>query len=183
MNNGKRGDVFYDITDGESPVRVYQGMLRTISQATGSLPLVAVDGVYGDGMEEATRQFQAQRGLPSTGRVNRATWEEAAKESGRIQEENAPSLGIRPFPNISGYCIEGGMHNNLVLLLQVVLEELSAVYDGFGEIPLTGTLDNRTMRAIRTFQEKNLITPCEYVDKTTWDALARQYNLRVMISE
>lgn len=179
MNDGK----FYDINDEEAVIRAFQEMLRLISQAEGTLPLIAVDGVYGDGMEEAVRQYQAQKKLPVTGRVDAATWNAAALDSERIRQENAPPMGITPFPDLSGYEIKCGEHSNLVLLLQIVLEALRIVYDDFGDIPLTGTLDNRTMRAIRCFQEKNFISPCDYVNKTTWNALARQYNMQVNRSE
>ncbi len=181
--NAPRGDVFYDIGDTEAAVRVYQEMLRTISQATGELPLIGVDGVYGKGTEEATRQLQAMCGLPVTGRVDRATWEAAAEKSLAIRERNTPPLGIKPFPCTAGFCIECGAHGNLVLLLQIVLEELSSVYEEFGDIPLTGTLDNRTMRAVRCFQKKNFLAENEEVNKETWDALARQYNFRIGVSE
>lgn len=175
--------IFFDINDEEAVIRVFQEMLRLISQAEGTLPLIAVDGRYGDGMEEAVRQYQTIKNLPATGRVDAETWNAAADDSARIREKSSPPLGIKPFPNLSGYEIKCGEHSNLVLLLQIVLEALSGVYDDFGQIPLSGTLDNRTMRAIRCFQEKNFICPCDYVDKTTWDALARQYNLQVNKSE
>lgn len=179
MNDG----IFYDINDDPAVIRTFQEMLRLISQAEGTLPLIAVDGKYGDGMEEAVRQYQAQKKLPVTGRVDAATWRAAAEDSERIREKSLPPLGITPFPNLAGYEIRCGEHSNLVLLLQIVLEALRIVYDDFGEVPLTGVYDNRTMRAIKRFQEKNLICPCDYVNKETWDALARQYNMQVSRSE
>lgn len=177
------GGTYFSINDEEAIIRVFQEMLRLISQAEGTLPLVAVDGKYGDGMEEAVRQYQTIKNLPATGRVDAATWRAAESDSERIRERNSPPLGITPFPNLSGYEIKCGEHSNLVLLLQIVLETLANVYDDFGTIPLSGTLDNRTLRAIRCFQEKNFICPCDYVDKITWDALARQYNMQVNKSE
>lgn len=175
--------IFYDINDENAVIRAFQEMLRLISQAEGTLPLIAVDGKYGDGMEEAVRQYQAQKKLPITGRVDAATWRAAAADSERIREQNAPPMGITPFPNLSGYEIKMGEHSNLVLLLQIVLEALRIVYDDFGEVPLTGVYDTRTMRAIKCFQQKNMLCPCDYVNKTTWNALARQYNMQVNRSE
>lgn len=179
MNDG----IFHDMNDNEAVIRAFQEMLRLISQAEGILPLIAVDGKYGDGMEEAVRQYQAQKKLPATGRVDAATWRAAEEDSARIRAANAPPLGITPFPNLSGFEIKFGEHSNLVMLLQIVLEALRIVYDGFGEVPLTGVYDTRTMNAIRCFQSKNNICPCDYVDKDTWNALARQYNLQVERSE
>ena len=179
MNDG----IFFDINDDKAVIRTFQEMLRLISQAEGTLPLIGVDGVYGDGMEEAVRQYQAQKKLPVTGRVDGATWKAAADDVARIRTQNAPPLGITPFPNLRGYEIKRGEHSNLVLLLQIVLEALRIVYDGFGEIPLTGVYDTRTMNAIRCFQSKNAICPCDYVNKETWNALARQYNLQIDRSE
>ncbi len=175
--------IFFDMNDEEAVIRTFQEMLRLISLAEGNLPTIAVDGVYGDGMEEAVRQYQAQKKLPVTGKVDAATWNAVTEHSEKIRAANAPPLGITPFPDLRGYEIKCGEHSNLVLLLQIVLEALRAVYDDFGEVPLTGVYDNRTMRAIRCFQQKNLISPCDYVNKTTWNALARQYNMQVNKSE
>ena len=175
--------IFFDKNDDEAVIRTFQEMLRLISQAEGTLPLIAVDGNYGDGMEEAVRQYQAQKRLPVTGRVDAATWNAAVADSDRIRAAAAPPIGIKPFPAILGYEIKRGEHSNHVLILQIVLNALRVVYDDLGEIPLTGVYDNRTMRAVQRFQTKNFIHPCEYVDKTTWNALARQYNLQVNKSQ
>ena len=37
--------------------------------------LLSIDGVYGPNTETAVKQFQTKVGLPSTGIVDRATWE------------------------------------------------------------------------------------------------------------
>lgn len=177
------GGIFYDINDEEAVIRVFQEMLRLISEAEGTLPMIAVDGIYGEGMEEAVRQYQAQKKLPVTGKVDAATWSAAEEQSARIREAITPPLGITPFPNLRGYEVRCGEHSNLVLLLQVMLDALRLVYDDFGEIPLTGVYDNRTTRAIRCFQQKNFLIPHDYVNKVTWDALARQYNMQVNRSE
>lgn len=181
MNTGT--DRYYDITNSADTVRTFQKMLRYISEATGNLPTIGVDGVYGSGMEAAVREFQASRGLPVTGRVDAATWRAVAEEYEALIEQNSPPLGILPFPNMCGYKIPCGERSNLVLILQIMLDALCFVYDDFGTIPLTGIYDAKTERAVKCFQRRNLMCESDCVDKPTWDALARQYNMQVDVSE
>ena len=179
MNDG----TFYDIKNEPETIRVLQEMLRMISNAHGNLPLIAVDGKYGDGMEEAMRQYQAQKNLPVTGRVDKATWNAVAEDYERIMQSLSPPMGIMPFPNLCGFRIICGERSNLVLILQIMLDALCYVYDEFGKIPLTGIFDTRTTNAIHCFQRRNFIDESDCVDKSTWDALARQYNMLVNISQ
>ena len=54
---------------------------NSAKRATEPLPqktvnrLLSIDGVYGPNTETAVKQFQTKVGLPSTGIVDRATWE------------------------------------------------------------------------------------------------------------
>ena len=175
--------IYYDINSEPDRVRMFQKMLRAVSLASGTLPPVAVDGVYGDGMEAAVRQYQAEKRLPVTGVVDPDTWRAVEADYDKYGAETSAPLGIAPFPNLCGYRIICGERSNLVLILQIMLEALCAVYDEFGTIPLTGIYDTRTTRAIHCFQRRNFIAESDCVDKSTWDALARQYNLRTNAPE
>lgn len=176
MNNG---DIFFDITNDEETVKAFQRMLRLISEASGTLPLVAVDGVYGDGMEEAVREYQAMNSLPETGQVDKATWERVARDYEALLHKTVAPGMIMPFPNILGYAVRRGERSDLVLIIQLMLSALRIIYDDFGNIPLSGIYDTKTANAIRIFQEKNLIPQHDYIDLETWNRLARQYNIYV----
>lgn len=55
-------------------VRQMQEQLNRISQNYPLIPKVTVDGVYGEGTEEAVKVFQKVFGLPQTGVVDFPTW-------------------------------------------------------------------------------------------------------------
>lgn len=172
-------NIFFDITDSEETVLAFQRMLRLISEAEGKLPLIALDGVYGDGMEEAVRQYQGLRSLPATGQVDPITWRHVAADyEALLNRTSAPGM-INPFPNLLEYAVPKGERSDLVLIIQIMLSALSAVYDDFGTIPLSGLYDTKTANAVRSFQEKNLIPQHDYIDLDTWNRLARQYNVHV----
>lgn len=65
-----------DLTIGSSgdKVRQMQAQLNRIAQAYPSIPVIAVDGKYGNNTAGAVRQFQSVFGLPSTGIVDYPTW-------------------------------------------------------------------------------------------------------------
>ncbi len=173
------GDIYFDITNDEETIKAFQRMLRLISEAGGTLPLVAVDGVYGDGMEEAVREYQQMNSLPATGEVDSMTWDRVASDYEALLESTSSPGMIMPFPNIFGYAVRRGERSDLVLIIQLMLSALRLVYDDFGNIPLSGIYDTKTANAIRIFQEKNLIPQHDYIDLLTWNRLARQYNLYV----
>ncbi len=172
-------NVYFDITDSEETVHAFQRMLRLISEAEGSLPLIALDGVYGSGMEEAVRQYQSLRSLPATGQVDPVTWRRVADDYEALLKKTAAPGMITPFPNLLGYAVPKGERSDLVLIIQIMLSALRSVYDGFGNIPLSGVYDTKTSNAVRLFQERNFIPQHDYIDLETWNRLARQYNLHV----
>lgn len=170
------GDYYFDMTDDEMTVRSFQHMLRLISEFSGTLPLIAVDGVYGEGMKNAVMQYQAEKRLPVTGAVDGVTWQSVADDYDDIRKLTSPPMTITPFPATYGYAVKRGERSDLVLLIQIMLSALKLIYDDFGNIPLSGVYDARTAAAIRKFQERNLIVPKDLIDLETWNRLAMQYN-------
>lgn len=66
----------YFLTTGSSgtPVLQLQSMLRRIAENDSDIPLIAVDGVFGNATESAVAAFQSQAGLPVNGAVGPLTW-------------------------------------------------------------------------------------------------------------
>ena len=63
-----------------------QTYLSVIAEATGTLPPITVDGIYGDNTRDAVYTFQAQNNLPVTGSVGPATWYTITKAYNEIIE-------------------------------------------------------------------------------------------------
>ncbi|MBR7032802.1 MAG: peptidoglycan-binding protein [Clostridia bacterium] len=83
---------------------------------------------------------------------------------------------ICPFPDVSGYEVKRGEHSDLVAVIQLILENLSPIYD-FGAIPLSGVMDGATEAAVRRFQAVNGMDPDGAVDLLTWNRMAEEYDL------
>ena len=66
----------YDLSIGSSgePVIMIQEQLNRIAQNYPAIPIVAVDGIYGQNTYNAVRKFQSIFGLPQSGIVDYPTW-------------------------------------------------------------------------------------------------------------
>lgn len=66
----------YNLNIGASgtKVRQLQEQLNTISEVYTAIPSVAVDGIYGEGTQNAVREFQSVFGLNKTGITDYQTW-------------------------------------------------------------------------------------------------------------
>lgn len=65
-----------DIGSSGSKVRQMQEQLNTIAESYPALPRVTVDGIFGEGTQNAVREFQRIFSLPVTGVVDYPTWYE-----------------------------------------------------------------------------------------------------------
>ncbi|MCD7782442.1 MAG: peptidoglycan-binding protein [Firmicutes bacterium] len=175
---------FYDITDETAVIGRFQEMLSQEmlscviqSEARGGRAALMPTGVWDEATRDAAAAYQAAAGLPVTGELNEATWSALARDYKRILAENARPGSISPFPYIRGYRIAEGERSDLVMILQIMMNTISVVYDELRGIPITGVYDAATAEGIRRFQYRNFIAVTDFVDRTTWDALARQYDI------
>ncbi|MBO5354585.1 MAG: peptidoglycan-binding protein [Clostridia bacterium] len=161
----------------QEAIRNLQRYLRHLSYFNDEIVEVPIDGIFGSNTEEALRAFQEMEGLPTTGRADQATWERLFEVYTDSITSKQPPRQIGHFPQIpEDYTVEVGEVQFLVNIIQNALQELSAVYDGIGEVPQTGEYDAATADAVRAFQEANGLPPTGAVDRTTWNAIADAYN-------
>ncbi len=171
---------FYDITDKTAVIGRFQEMLSYIIQNEtrgGGGAALAPTGVWDEATRDTAAAYQAATGLPVTGELNEETWSAVARDYKRILAENARPCSISPFPYIRGYKIAAGERSDLVMILQIMMNTVSVVYDELRDIKITGVYDAATAEGIRRFQYRNFIAVTDFVDRVTWDALARQYDI------
>ena len=86
------------IQQGDRGIRVehLQYMLRVLSAYIPEIPAIAVDGIFGPATQEAVRAAQRRFGLPQTGIVDDATWDEIYDQFSGI--ENASLRDVEAFP-------------------------------------------------------------------------------------
>lgn len=154
-----------------------QEMLRYLSFVRGDESLrVDVTGNYDSATEMAVRSFQAAAGLPITGVVDNATWDEIARDYSFERAMRTPVL-LRPIPDDPEYRNRPGERSDEVLMLQVVLGALRELYD-YQPVPLSGVYGGATEEAVRRVQEISGLSPTGAADRETWLRLAEDYNAR-----
>lgn len=161
-------------TNRRAEILELQNMLRLISQADGSIPLINPDGIFGPQTEAAVIVFQNDAGLPANGIVDFATWDaifRAYMNASRIVSLRP----IQPFPS-GTYEIHSGERSDIVLFIQLMLSALAIALEIFDDIKLTGIYDEVTENAVTEFQRTHDLTANGVIDRNTWDALARNYN-------
>ena len=89
------------ISPGDRGIRVehLQYMLRVLSAYISQIPSIAVDGIYGSATRSAVLAAQGYFGLPQTGTVDLATWDEIYDQFTGI--ENASFRDLESFPYTS----------------------------------------------------------------------------------
>ncbi len=154
-----------------------QRYLRQLSYDEQTIPAPPIDGIFESQTEEALREFQRLRGIPSTGSADQETWELLYDAYRASLASNSPPRPILVFPpDPAGYVVTAGSVGFPVLAIQHMLRELSYNYFGLSNIELSGIYDEQTQNAVRTFQSGNRLPVDGNVGLVTWNAIADQYN-------
>ena len=92
LQNGDTGD----------KVRQLQYMLSVLSKYIPGIPSIAVDGIFGVRTRAAVLAAQRRFGLPETGSVDAATWDEIYDQYSGIENTSLRDVEIFPSGNIQG---------------------------------------------------------------------------------
>ncbi|MBQ9783259.1 MAG: peptidoglycan-binding protein [Clostridia bacterium] len=158
-------------------VRNLQRYLRRLSYEDNDILAVPVDGIFDTRTTEALIEFQKMMGFPQTGRADKATWDALFLEYSRLRREedrqDFPEFFPKAPPN---YVTTPGESGSFITLLQFLLGELTASYDTFPLVVLSGVYDESTAAAVREFQRISLLPMTGQVNRNTWNRLAEEYN-------
>lgn len=135
-------------------VRPLQYFLAYVSQFLPSVPTVSEDGIFGPATENAVKAFQAEYGLPVTGRVDERTWDTLynaylgfVSSIPLVYREGA----VIPFP---GRVLRIGSTGEDVTVLQEYLNAVSEVYTAIPSLAVDGVFGPATERAVIAFQNQ-----------------------------
>ena len=155
-----------------------QTYLRAQGLIYGDAIIPPIDGIFDTKTKEALIDFQIRNSLEPTGIADRKTFELLYDQYLEIIENDALPNPIIPFPSYPvNYAIKRGDTSFLVAVVQYVLNEIGIIYNVFDAVEINGTYDLATENAIRSFQEINSLSPTGEVDRKTWNAISRIYNL------
>ena len=137
-----------------------------------------IDGIFDTKTKEALIDFQLRNSLEPTGIADRKTFELLYEQYLEIIESTSLPNPIIPFPSYpTNYTIKQGEKSFLVAVVQYMLDEIGTIYNVFEAVEINGIYDAATENAVRSFQEINSILPTGEVDRKTWNALSKIYNL------
>ena len=154
-----------------------QTYLRKLGYTGNAGVPVPIDGIYASVTAEAVKNFQLANGLTATGTVNKTTWDLLYGQYEQRIADELRARGIFPFPSTpENYAVSVGTRSALVAIIQLLLDELEAKYDGLDDIQIDGVYTEDTANAVRKFQAINLLEPTGKVDRRTWNRLAREYS-------
>ncbi len=156
-------------------VKVVQYYLAVIAQNLDTVPVIAIDGIFGPRTEAAVKAFQKDYGLPETGVIDERTWNDMYNVYRGIVEstpEYYTGVPVAPYP---GFVLSIGMRGNEVRLLQEYLSKLSEVYPEIPQIAVDGVFGPATRSAVMAAQQLFGLPVTGIVFALTWDAITSAY--------
>ncbi len=156
-------------------VRILQYYLAVIGAYYAAVSPVPLTGYFGEETERSVKSFQRVFGLPQTGIVDRATWNDINRAYLGIVEsvpfDDAADVALYP-----GIVLKEGMTSEYVRLLQEYLTVINSAYPNIPAVNNTGYFGPLTRQAVIAFQRQFGLNPTGLVGGPTWDAIAGLYS-------
>ena len=158
-------------------VRELQEYLRRVAWADDRIPLVGVDGIFGEETAQAVRNFQRAYGLPATGTVDKVTWQALREVERAVREYHERGEGVTVLQN-GQQQLGADSDAAQIYVLQAVLQQLYLQGDLQTPVPINGVYGEQTVRAVRQIRALGALPPQDTVDRETWNVIAALYNGR-----
>ncbi|MEG2074442.1 MAG: peptidoglycan-binding protein [Angelakisella sp.] len=157
-------------------VQAVQYYISVIGYFNDAIPLINVDGIYGNATENAVRQFQSQYGLTVNGIVDAPTWAKLQEIYGGILASLPKDFYGERAKLYPGYFLKKGLENGDVRDLQTYLSSIRGLYSSIPPLKVTGYFGDQTEAAVRAFQKLFNIPVSGTVGPATWVKLAAEYD-------
>lgn len=132
------------------PILSLQSMLRTLS-FVHDITRVVPTGMFDENTKKAVMDFQKLFNLEVTGEVDHATFMRLAEEYNNLINDRQP-LSIRIFDEDFEKINENGTDKYL-FIFQYMMKVLHNTFDNLPDVDLSGINDNKTMEAVKYYQE------------------------------
>ena len=157
-------------------VRGLQYFLAVIGAYYEAVSPLQITGEYDVQTERSVKSFQRVYGLPVTGIVDEATWDDIYRAyagiAASIPPEDAEWIPLL-YP---GFVLQEGMTNEYVRVLQEYLTYIHRTVQEIPEVRNTGYFGPVTRQAVTAFQRYAGFTPNGAVGAVTWDGIAGLYS-------
>jgi len=165
--------------EGES-VRILQEQLNRIAINFPLIPLIEVNGIYGQSTVDSVSEFQRLFILPVTGITDRATWYRVSRIYSSVKRlAEITSEGQRAAYNqqlYPGEPIRLNSRGSEVQEIQFYLQRISRFNPEVESPDLDGIFGRDTERAVISFQNAYGVTPTGIIDESDWNLLVNVYN-------
>lgn len=160
------------------PVRSLQYMLRRISYRHPFLPELQPNSRFDDRTLEAVMLFQKHFSPPVTGVVDQQTWCAIRDEWLDVERELADPRVLRGFPQRQQAAV--GENKEFLYVTQAMFQALSRLFEGVQEERIDGIHSGNSVENAMWLQERANLSPTGEMNRETWDALTRLYELFVV---
>ena len=161
------------------PVRGLQYMLRRLAEEYDFLPKLLADGVFGEETLEAVMLFQRELYPPVTGMVDIGTWNAIRERWYDAESRIAPPRPLRAFPGENSR-VNPGEEREFLILPQAMMQVLGRHLDGIRPAPANGIHSEVSAANVRWLQRASGLEETGILDRASWDALSRLYEVFVI---
>ena len=150
-------------------VMLMQRYLNAIRSRHPSIPLLTVDGVFGNRTEAAVREFQRISGLQADGIIGPITWNRI------VDEYNIAGQGStnRPYP---GNLLRVGSRGRDVSFMQECLNVIKQANASMPLLVVDGIFGSRTESAVKEFQRMCGLQVDGVIGPITWNRIMSEYD-------
>lgn len=128
------------------------------------------DGVFGPRSEQATKEWQNYKGIPTSGQIDIATWDSIVNELKVLNMiSNVPAAD-------ASYYFSQGNQSLGVYQMQMYLNEIARINPCLRPIPVDGIFGPRTTMAVQQFQYLYDLAIDGVIGAQTFDAIVNIRN-------
>ncbi len=161
-----------------NPVASLQTMLRQLCQVYDFLPVVPIDGIFGELTLEAVLRYQQEKFPPVTGIVNKEVWEAIREDYVRNQPNLEKPRVLRAFPEGED-TLSFGNETSEIALFQMMFQLLSQQIAQIKPETPSGVFTQTLKDNVIWLQEVSGLPVTGELDRQSWDRLARLYEVYV----
>ena len=154
-----------------------QKYLRFISFSDPRITRPPLDGLFGSDTLRSVTDLQRTRGLPQTGSVDKLTWDTVYDEYLALKQRLERPTTKNLFPAYpDGYEAGIGDESSFIAVVQIMLNELSLIYDGYERLNTDGRFDKATEDALKLFQAASGLDATGRLDLVSFNRLASDFS-------
>lgn len=162
--------------DSGDIIKFVQYYLAVIGEYYNDVSNVEVTGDFDQQTVDGVKSFQQVYGLPVTGIIDRATWNDIYRAYAGIVQNVPVALEGESLVLYPGFILTEGATNEFVKVLQEYLSYIHKTYPNIPEVSATGYYGPITKQAVTAFQKQFGLPQTGAVGAETWFEISSLYS-------